>query len=146
MNWLGNMTQVRCVQSKTSVHNKCAWVGIHQWLWKVKGNVLSIIICRKLILIKEEQFSSTLYWIIKTHHLLYCTKKNTSYGWSLMTMQQVKNINKTDTYSVPIVLEISSCCRKKTATKTSNMFKIVPRIGTYAGYLFKISLESPFRC
>ena len=28
---------------KLSIYNKCAWVGIHQWLWKVhKGNVLSI--------------------------------------------------------------------------------------------------------
>ena len=26
-----------------SIHNKCAWVGIHQWLWKVhNGSVLSI--------------------------------------------------------------------------------------------------------
>jgi hypothetical protein len=28
---------------KLSIHNKCAWVGIHQLLWKVhKGSVLSI--------------------------------------------------------------------------------------------------------
>ena len=28
---------------KLSIHNKCAWVGIHQWLWKVhNGSVLMI--------------------------------------------------------------------------------------------------------
>jgi hypothetical protein len=28
---------------KLSIHNKCAWVGKHQWLWKVhNGSVLSI--------------------------------------------------------------------------------------------------------
>ena len=59
-----------------------------------------------------------------------------------MTMQQVKNINKTDkhihSHKKRYLEVISRLTRfkefnreKKTATKkTSNMFKIVPRIGT----------------
>jgi hypothetical protein len=58
-----------------------------------------------------------------------------------MTMQQVKNINKTDkhihSHKNRYLEVISRFTRfkefngeKKTATKTSNMFKIVPRIGT----------------
>ena len=58
-----------------------------------------------------------------------------------MTMQQLKNINKTDkhihTHKKRYLEVISRSTRfkefnreKKTATKTSNMFKIVPRIGT----------------
>ena len=58
-----------------------------------------------------------------------------------MTMQQVKNINKTDkhihSHKKRYLEAISRFTRfkefnreKKTATKTSNMFKIVPRIGT----------------
>jgi hypothetical protein len=58
-----------------------------------------------------------------------------------MTMQQVKNINKTDKYihsHKKRYLEVISRFtrfkelnrEKKIATKTSNMFKIVPRIGT----------------
>ena len=54
-----------------------------------------------------------------------------------MTMQQVKNINKTDKHIHSHKKDISRFTRfkefnreKKTATKTSNMFKIVPRIGT----------------
>ena len=58
-----------------------------------------------------------------------------------MTMQQVKNINKTDkhihSHKKRYLEVISRFTRfkefngeKKTATKTSNMFKIVPRIGT----------------
>ena len=59
-----------------------------------------------------------------------------------MTMQQLKNINKTDkhihTHKKKRYLEVISRStrfkefkrEKKTATKTSNMFKIVPRIGT----------------
>ena len=58
-----------------------------------------------------------------------------------MTMQQVKNINNTDkhihTHEKRYLEVISRFTRfkefnreKKTATKTLNMFKIVPRIGT----------------
>ena len=58
-----------------------------------------------------------------------------------MTMQQLKNINKTDkhihTHKKRYLEVISRSKRfkefnreKKTATKTSNMFKIVLRIGT----------------
>ena len=58
-----------------------------------------------------------------------------------MTMQQLKNINKTDkhihTYKKRYLEVISPSTRfkefnreKKTATKTSNMFEIVPRIRT----------------
>jgi hypothetical protein len=58
----------------------------------------------------------------------------------LMTMQQVKNINKTDkhihSHKKGYLEVISRFTRfkefngeKNTATKTSNMFKIVPRIG-----------------
>jgi hypothetical protein len=58
-----------------------------------------------------------------------------------MTMQQLKNINKTDkhihSHKKRNLEAISRFTRfkefnreKKTATKTSNMFKIVPRIGT----------------
>ena len=59
-----------------------------------------------------------------------------------MTMQQVKNINKTDKHihsHKKRYLEVISRFTRfkefngenfKTATKTSNMFKIVPRIGT----------------
>jgi hypothetical protein len=58
-----------------------------------------------------------------------------------MTMQQLKNINKTDkhihTHTKRYLEAISRSTRfkefnreKKTAIKTSNMFKIVPRIGT----------------
>ena len=59
-----------------------------------------------------------------------------------MTMQQLKNINKTDKHihaHKKRYLEVISRStrfkefnreKKKTATKTSNMFKIVPRIGT----------------
>jgi hypothetical protein len=57
-----------------------------------------------------------------------------------MTMKQVKNINKTDkhihSHKKRYLEVISRSTRfkefnreKKTATKTSNMFKIVPRIG-----------------
>jgi Uri superfamily endonuclease len=62
-----------------------------------------------------------------------------------MTMQQVKNINKTDKHihsHKKRYLEVISCFtrfkefngEKNTATKTSNMFKIVPRIGTCDGH------------
>jgi hypothetical protein len=58
-----------------------------------------------------------------------------------MTMQQLKNINKTDKHNhthKKRYLEVNSRStrfkefnrEKKAATKTSNMFKIVPRIGT----------------
>ena len=58
-----------------------------------------------------------------------------------MTMQQLKNINKTDkhihTHTKRYLEVISHSTRfkefnreKKTVTKTSNMFEIVPRIGT----------------
>ena len=58
-----------------------------------------------------------------------------------MTMQQLKNINKTDKHihthkkdiqKLSVVPQDSKNLteRKKTATKTSNMFKIVPRIET----------------
>ena len=58
-----------------------------------------------------------------------------------MTMQQLKNINKTDkhihTHKKRYLEIISRSTRfkefnreKKTATKTLNMLKIVPRIGT----------------
>jgi len=55
-----------------------------------------------------------------------------------MTMQQVKNINKTDKHihsHKKRYLEVPQDSKnltekKKTATKTLNMFKIVPRIGT----------------
>jgi hypothetical protein len=58
-----------------------------------------------------------------------------------MTMQQLKNINKTDkyihTHKKRYLEVISRSTRfkefnreKKTTAKTSNMFKIVPRIGT----------------
>ena len=58
-----------------------------------------------------------------------------------MTMQQVKNINKTDkhihSHTKRYLEVISRFTRfkefngeKKTATKISNMLKIVPRIGT----------------
>jgi hypothetical protein len=43
--WIGLVIWHRLdvYNQQLSVHNKCAWVGIHQWLWKVhKGNVLSI--------------------------------------------------------------------------------------------------------
>jgi hypothetical protein len=48
-----------------------------------------------------------------------------------MTMQQLKNINKTDKHihtHKKRYLEVDR--EKKTATKTLNMIKIVPRIGT----------------
>jgi hypothetical protein len=63
-----------------------------------------------------------------------------------MTMQQLKNINKTDKHihiHKKRYLEVISRStrfkefnrEKKTATKTLIMFKIVPRIGTYdAGF------------
>jgi hypothetical protein len=55
-----------------------------------------------------------------------------------MTMQQLKNINKTDKHihsHKKRYLEVISRFKEfnrenKTATKTLNMFKIVPRIGT----------------
>jgi hypothetical protein len=43
--WIGLVLWHRLdvYNQKLSIHNKCAWVGIHQWLWKVhKGIVLSI--------------------------------------------------------------------------------------------------------
>ena len=43
--WIGLVLWHRLdvYNQKLSVHNKCAWVGILQWLWKVhKGSVLSI--------------------------------------------------------------------------------------------------------
>jgi hypothetical protein len=43
--WIGLVLWHRLdvYNKKLLIHNKCAWVGIHQWLWKVhKGNVLSI--------------------------------------------------------------------------------------------------------
>jgi hypothetical protein len=43
--WIGLVIWHRLdvYNKKLSIHNKCAWVGIHQWLWKVhKGSVLSI--------------------------------------------------------------------------------------------------------
>ena len=71
----------------------------------------------------------------------YCTKKNMSWWVKFNDMQQLKNINKTDrhihTHKKRYLEVISRSKRfkefnreKKTATKTSNMFKIVPRIGT----------------
>jgi hypothetical protein len=76
-----------------------------------------------------------------------------------MTMQQVKNINKTNkhihSHKNRYLEVISRFTRfkefngeKKTATKTSNMFKIVPRIGTCdAGKTFiNVKLLVPFHC
>jgi hypothetical protein len=43
--WIGLVLWHRLgvYNQKLSIHNKCAWVGIHQWLWKVhNGSVLSI--------------------------------------------------------------------------------------------------------
>jgi hypothetical protein len=43
--WIGLVLWHRldAYNQKLSIHNKCAWVGIHQWLWKVhKGSILSI--------------------------------------------------------------------------------------------------------
>ena len=43
--WIGLVLWHRLdvYNQKLSIHNKFAWVGIHQWLWKVhKGSVLSI--------------------------------------------------------------------------------------------------------
>jgi hypothetical protein len=43
--WIGLVLWHRLdvYNQKLSIHNKCACVGIHQWLWKVhKGSVLSI--------------------------------------------------------------------------------------------------------
>jgi hypothetical protein len=43
--WIGLVLWHRLdvYNQKLSIHNKCAWVGIHQWLWKAqKGSVLSI--------------------------------------------------------------------------------------------------------
>ena len=86
--WIGLVLWHRLdvYNQKLSIHNKCAWVGIHQWLWKVhKGSVLSI-----------ELFVGNLFWlrqirIVFFYTLLnnkntqfivnkqYCTKKNMSW-------------------------------------------------------------------
>jgi hypothetical protein len=43
--WIGLVLWHRLdvYNKKLSIHNKCAWVGMHQWLWKVhNGSILSI--------------------------------------------------------------------------------------------------------
>jgi hypothetical protein len=43
--WIGLVLwhRLNVYNQKLSIHNKCAWVGIHQWLWKVhNGSVLFI--------------------------------------------------------------------------------------------------------
>ena len=55
--WIGLILWHRLdvYNQKLSIHNKCAWVGIHQWLWKLqRKRFIYWIICRKLILIKED--------------------------------------------------------------------------------------------
>jgi hypothetical protein len=56
---------------KLSIHNKCAWVGKHQWLWKVhNGSVLSI-----------ELFVGNQFWLKKMYNfsILRDLKKCYSY-------------------------------------------------------------------
>ena len=122
--WIGLVLWHRLdvYNKKISIHNKCTWVGIN-------FDSRRIVFFYTLLNNKNTQF------IINKQ---YCPKKITSW-W---TMQQLKNINKTDkhihTHKKRYLEVISRSTRfkefnrkKKTATKTSNMFKIVPRIRTW---------------